>query len=66
MRKTKTTDVKEKVAVNINQLQAMLGCGKATANKIGEDAGAVIRIGKRKLFSVNKVRAYIDHKTEEE
>ena len=34
----------------------MLSCGHTTAKKIGEDAGARIIIGRRVLYSVNKIK----------
>ena len=54
------------IAVDINGLQELLGVGKITSDKIGREAGAVFYIGKRKLFNVNKVRAYIDQMAERE
>lgn len=58
----KTKDFKEtnSIAVDIDKLQGMLGVGKNTADKIGKDAGAVIHVGRRKLFNVRKIQAYID------
>ena len=38
----------------------MLSCGTATAKEIAERAKACIVIGKRKLYSVNKIKRYID------
>lgn len=60
MRKTNVIESDNKITVDINGLQAMLSVGRNTANEIGEKAGAVIRIGRRKLYNVNKVQAYID------
>ena len=40
----------------------MLCVGKGTATKLGEDAGAVVRLGKRKLYNVRKIEEYIDKK----
>ena len=65
MNKTNVSEVENKMAVGIDQLQTMLGVGRNTADKIGKDAGAVIHIGRRKLFNVNKVQAYLDQKAEE-
>lgn len=60
MRKTKDFDCDNKIAVDINGLQAMLSLGRGTANEIGEKAGAVIRVGRRKLYNVDKVKAYLN------
>lgn len=39
----------------------MLSCGHATARKIGEQAGAKIVIGRRGLYSVEKVKNYLSY-----
>ncbi len=66
MIKTKLMETNNKMSVTIDQLQEMTGAGKYTANKIGEEAGAVLYIGRRKLFNVKKVQAYLDQKAAEE
>ena len=38
----------------------MLSCGQATARRIGADAKARIEIGRRVLYSVNKIEKYIE------
>lgn len=50
----------EKIAVTTEELQAMLSCGRHSAVQIGEAAEARIQIGKRVLWNVQKVRAYIN------
>ena len=49
------------MAVDIKMLCEMLSCGKDTAKKIGELAGARIKIGRRVLYSVSKIRKYLDN-----
>ena len=60
MRKTNVKKCSEPIAVDIEQLMSLLCCGEATARKIGEDAEARIQIGRRVLYSVAKVRKYIE------
>ena len=64
MRKTRSYEdvqISNRVAVNTDQLRVMLSCGRATAEKIGEAAGARIRIGGRRvLWNVDKVKAYLE------
>lgn len=64
MRKTKHSDAINRLAVDINELAAMLSCGKATARKIGESAGAKMKIGRRVLYSINKIENYIENVSE--
>ena len=60
----KTTDSSgtyHRLAVSAEVLAQMLDCGRATAVKIGSEAGARIQIGRRVLWNVNKVQQYIDN-----
>ena len=59
MNKTKARNSEYLITVDINKLSAMLSCGHATARKIGEQAGARITIGRRVLYSVEKVQRYL-------
>lgn len=55
----------KKIAVDVNEVMEVLSVGKNTADKIGRDAGAVFKVGRRKLFNVNKLQAYIDKMSDE-
>ena len=61
MNKTKERPTSQPITVNIDKLSAMLSCGHATARKIGEQAGAKIVIGRRVLYSVEKVKNYLSY-----
>lgn len=58
MHKTGKRQTEHPLTVDIEQLSAMLSCGHATARKIGEQAGAKVVIGRRVLYSVDRV--YVD------
>lgn len=60
MNKTKTIDSDNKITVDINGLMGLTSVGRGTAEKIAENAGAVIRVGRRKLYNVEKVQSYLD------
>ncbi len=65
MRKTATTsggirDNIGAVCVTMPDLMKMLDCGRPTAERIAEAAGAKFKIGKRALYNVDKVRKYIN------
>lgn len=60
MRQTKERKSTQVLAVDIDGLAAMLSCGQATAKKIGEDASARIMVGRRVLYSVGKVKKYLE------
>lgn len=56
----KSTGMNNRMTVNSETLANYLDCGRATAVKIGEAAGAKIQIGKRVLWNTEKVKQYLD------
>lgn len=64
MNRTKTRETNQPIAVDIEKLCAMLSCGQATARKIGKEAQARVVIGRRVLYSVEKIRLYLERSTE--
>lgn len=61
MRKTNVdTITKDNLLVDISGLATICACGRVTAEKIGVEAQAVVRIGKRKLYKVDRVNAYLE------
>ena len=59
MHKTLFRETNQQITVDIEKLSAMLSCGRATARKIGEQAGARICVGRRVLYSVEKIKCYL-------
>lgn len=60
MKKTLDRDSNKFLTVNADTLAGMLNCGRATAVKIGMDAGAKIQIGRRTLYKVSVIERYLD------
>lgn len=56
----KETSNQPKMLVNTRDLANMLSIGTINASKVGEQAGAVVRIGNRKLYNVQKVRTFLE------
>lgn len=54
----------DKIAVTTYELQEILSCGRATAVKIGTEAEARIQFGRRVLWNIEKIRAYLDSVSE--
>lgn len=50
----------DRLTANTETLAESLDCGRSTAVKIGEAAGAKIQMGKRILWNVRKVQRYLD------
>lgn len=64
MRQTNCAKNDKLVAVNINTLASMLDCGRDTASRIGIESGSRIKIGKRVLYKLDKIDAYLNKLTE--
>lgn len=65
MNKTNTSEKPETLlTVDTVTLAKMMNCGRATAYKIGTEAGAKIQLGRRVLFKVSKVNAYLEQLAE--
>lgn len=60
MKKTLNRNSEKFLTVNAETLAGMLDCGRATAVKVGTDAGAKIQIGRRTLYKVSIVNEYLD------
>lgn len=60
MYKTNVIDTSTKITVDLPTLAGMLGVGKTTAIRVGKEAKAVIKIGRRTLYNVAKVQAYME------
>ena len=62
MKKTleRDKDRTSNLTVNADTLAGMLDCGRATAVKIGIDAGARIQIGRRTLYKVSIIERYLN------
>ena len=54
-----------RVAVDIQELMTLLCVGRQTAERIGRESGAGFRVGKRKLYNMQKIQAYVDKLTDE-
>lgn len=53
-------DFPVKLAVTTEDLQKLLSCGRKSAVDIGEMAEAKIQLGRRVLWNVDKIKAYLD------
>lgn len=56
---SKRTENVEIVLVDLKSLSKMLGVGLAKAKNLGEDAGALVQLGRRRLYNVQKVKEYV-------
>ena len=55
----RASDYENMITVDIVGLMTLLSCGRLTAKNVADQAGASIKIGKRRLYNVQKVREYI-------
>lgn len=50
----------EKILVNEKELASLLSIGKDNAKAIGKNSGAIVKIGRRKLYKVDMIKAYVN------
>lgn len=56
----------ERITVDIKALTEMLSVGRNTALAIAEEAGAGIKFGRRKLYSVERIKDYMSEQAKEQ
>ena len=57
-------DITQKLLLNTKDLQEILSCGYSSAVKLGMDAQAKIKIGKRVLWNRQRIENYLNDITE--
>ncbi len=63
MNRTQYNAAAEKTLVDIEGLKSMLSLGRASAEKIAAESNAIIRVGRRKLYKVDRIKTYLEHQT---
>ena len=54
------------ITVGLTELMARLNSGRQTAEKVAAAAGAKIKIGRRTLYHVGKIEAYLEQMAEKQ
>jgi len=54
----------ECLVVDLHGLEKLCSCGRVTAENIAEKAGAKMKVGRRCLYRVDKIKAYINQAEE--
>ena len=49
-----------KLSASREELEEILGCGRATAERVGEEANAKFKIGRRTLYNLEKIEEFIN------
>ena len=62
----KVPDTGGAITVQLPELMARLNTGRKTAEKVAIAAGARIKIGRRVLYHVGKIEAYLDQLTDQQ
>ena len=55
-----TADLTSCVLIDTKELQKVTSCGRDCAIKLGTAAGARVQLGRRVLWNMAKIRAYLD------
>lgn len=62
--KISNLNYRERIMLNTCELQERLGCGRASAVKIGTDARARITVGRRVFWNQQKIQKYLEEMAE--
>ena len=62
--KKSNLNYKERIILDTCELQERLGCGRASAVKIGTDAHARITVGRRVFWNQKKIQEYLERMAE--
>ena len=62
MHKREIIESSSKKYVGIKELQGMLSLGKTKAYEIGKESNAIVKVGRRTLFNVDKILKYMEDK----
>jgi len=57
-------NVEQRILLATSDLQSLLSCGYSSAIKLGNNAHAKVKIGKRVLWNRQKIEAYLNDITE--
>lgn len=60
MKKTNITPSEDVITVTMPELKNRLCLGRVSCEKIAKEAGAIIKIGGRTVYNIEKIRAYIN------
>lgn len=64
MNKTWNREIQtDKILVDTEGLKTLLSCGRMSAMKLGNMAGARVDVGRRVLWNTDKIRQYLAGKT---
>lgn len=50
----------EPIYISINEVMGRFSIGRVTAEKIGKQTSGVVKVGKNKLYNVEKFKAYFE------
>lgn len=48
------------ILVDLKGLMKLLSCGRIAAERVGKDSAAIVRVGRRKLYNLEKIKAYLN------
>lgn len=64
MKKRKETDLDFMKYASIDDLPKIISLGRTNCIKLGREAEAVVKVGGRTLYDVDKILAYLKERTE--
>jgi hypothetical protein len=64
MRKAQYTKPDRPLLVTVPEFQGYVGLGRKTAQRIAEEAGAIVKVGRLTKVNLKKAEAYLDQVNE--
>lgn len=64
--RTRRNEQSNPLLVDIEGIQSMCACGRTTAERIAKESKSKWKVGRRALYSVDKIQEYIDAQVEEQ
>lgn len=62
--KRTVTDLQDKKFLSVDECQKVVSLGRNSCMKLGREAEAVVKVGGRTLYDIEKILAYLKERTE--
>ena len=59
-KRIESTSKQPKILVDTSELATLLSVGRDTAKRIGIESNSIVRLGRRKLYNLEKVMDYVN------
>lgn len=61
MKKDSNVEMTNCILVDLKGLMKLLSCGRVAAERVGKESSAIVRVGRRKLYNLEKIKEYLNN-----